>query len=188
MTRPGKLSAMKHAVILLGLGLLGCHESIPSGPLQPPEPAVHICTAMPCSSQATITARMTPAVAARGTHTFRIEGAEHPITCVVEFAGEQSRVFAECAGGGASLHFGPVMRSVEVPSPVPGTVMVGEVPVEGEFSWSVDVYGTPGELRVVHTFDGREISNRNITLSYHESRPNGPGCEPVCQAAEATLN
>jgi hypothetical protein len=40
--------------------------------------------------------------------------------------------------------------------------------------------------KAVHTTGGRTIVDRTASLTYQATRPNGPGCEPVCQAASET--
>lgn len=141
------------------------------------------CPLLPCSSSATLRATLTPAAATLGEHAFAIEADGVASTCKVQLTSISNIVHGTCTGN-VGVHLGPVMRGKEMK--IGGMVGYTEEPVPGQFEWKLTVYGQPRSVRVVHTTGGRTIVDRTASLTYQEARPNGPGCEPVCQTASAT--
>jgi hypothetical protein len=60
-------------------------------------------------------------------------------------------------------------------------------PIANQYELTLSTFGKPTTLRLVLTRDGEELISENRELSYTESRPNGPDCEPVCQQAQVDL-
>jgi hypothetical protein len=60
-------------------------------------------------------------------------------------------------------------------------------PIPDRYLASLTLYGTPSTLIVVLERDGTPILDESSTLRYQSERPNGPGCEPLCQQAGANL-
>jgi hypothetical protein len=141
------------------------------------------CTELPCSSAAALRATLTPAAATVGEHVFALEVDGIASTCTAQLTSLTALAHGRCTSN-AGVHIGPVMRSKEMR--VAGMVGYTEEPVPGQFEWSLTVYGQPQRVRVVHTTGGRTIVDRTASLTYQATRPNGPGCEPVCQAASET--
>jgi hypothetical protein len=61
-------------------------------------------------------------------------------------------------------------------------------PVADQYELTLSAFGTPTTLTLVLTRDGEELVSENRELTYTESRPNGPDCEPVCRQAQAELS
>jgi hypothetical protein len=54
-------------------------------------------------------------------------------------------------------------------------------PLEGQYSLQLSAFGTPKRMQVRVERDGALVAERDLTLTYTASRPNGPDCEPVCR-------
>lgn len=161
--------------ILVGLSAAGCLGCQPA----------RVCTEKGCPDAATITAKLSAAGAPLGAHTFEISVDDAPCRCTVEFTSLESTAQGECTVPGLSLRLGPRMRGVEETRQIggQGVVMHTEVPVAGEFEWSISFAGHPKSVRVVHSHGGKTLVQQTADLVYSETRPNGEGCEPVCKRA-----
>lgn len=148
-----------------------------------PKGADRPCPGLPCSAQASLRAALTPESAPLGEHTFALDVDGVASTCKVNFTSLTSLAHGECTIN-ANVYVGPVMRGKD--TKLGDTVMHTEEPVPGQFEWSLTVYGQPKQVRVIHTVAGRTIADHTAKLTYHEHRPNGAGCEPVCQQASET--
>jgi hypothetical protein len=60
-------------------------------------------------------------------------------------------------------------------------------PIPDRYSGSLTLQGTPAVLVVIVERDGQILSNETLKPAYQASRPNGPGCEPLCRQARAEL-
>lgn len=60
-------------------------------------------------------------------------------------------------------------------------------PIAGEYVVQLSVQGTPASVRVVLELGGMVLLDRSFTPAYQETRPNGPGCPPVCRQASVKL-
>ncbi len=145
--------------------------------------AEHVCTEKACRSSATVLALLSPAAAALGEHRFAIEVDGAAITCTVQLTSLTAVASGTCTGK-AEVRIGPMMRGKE--TKVGEVVEYTEEPVPGQFAWTLTFEGEPSRAHVVHTTSGRTIVDRTASFGYHPFRPNGPGCEPVCQAANVT--
>jgi hypothetical protein len=56
-------------------------------------------------------------------------------------------------------------------------------PIPGRYTEEITVMGRPESVRVRVTVDGAVVLDRTESPSYEESRPNGPGCDPLCHQA-----
>jgi hypothetical protein len=157
-----------------------------SGGKEPKPQVSRTCTEMACQNAGTIDTKLTAAGAALGKHEFAIEVDGAAQTCTVEFTVATQLAYASCSEPSTSLWFGPVMRGVDVPLEVDGQVSVvhGEEPVPGEFQWQLSLLGTPAKAHVIHSHAGSVLLDQTAEFdSYSDYRPNGEGCEPVCQQA-----
>lgn len=186
------MSAARRALALfvVAIGVAGCGgggTGGSSGGTEPSaEPGEHqVCTMLPCLDHVAIVTELSAAQAATGLHRFRIEADGTTVTCTVNHTDATATDFADCDGS-ASLHLGPRTQMVEVPSPVPGTVMVTAQAVPGVFQWGLELSGQPASVRVVHELNGVVLRDQSATPTYREERPNGRHCEPVCQQASIT--
>jgi hypothetical protein len=144
------------------------------------------CTEIGCRSPlAVITGRIALPAVPLGAHRFDIEAGGVSQSCTVVYTSNASSIQATCTGDG-ELFFGPATRNVEDTSAVPGVVGVRIEAIPGEYTWQLTLTGSPASVRVTHVLDGRELAQRSSALVYTENRPNGPGCEPLCQQASLT--
>jgi hypothetical protein len=60
-------------------------------------------------------------------------------------------------------------------------------PIPDQYSLSGWFYGTPSTLAVSLERDGAELVEETHSLSYEESRPNGPECDPICRQASVDI-
>jgi hypothetical protein len=168
-----------HVVFSLGAVLtgVGCQHV---GSSTTDDGTPRACTEMGCSDSAMITAKLSPAGAPLGTHSFALEIDGKPQTCTVEFTREIETAHGQCPEG-AFLLFGPAMQGTE--TSMDGVVGYTEEPIPGEFRWQLTIFGQPTKVHVVHTHDGKTILDQAASLTYTDFRPNGPECEPVCKSA-----
>ncbi|WP_437950762.1 hypothetical protein WME98_08080 [Sorangium sp. So ce296] len=85
----------------------------------------------------------------------------------------------DCAAGRALTCSGPSLLIGESGCALP--------PSAHGFS-EIQMSSAPGQVTVEISRDGTSLAEADFSPSYVESRPNGPGCEPVCRSASATLN
>ncbi|WP_437567769.1 hypothetical protein [Sorangium sp. So ce542] len=84
-----------------------------------------------------------------------------------------------CAAGRALTCSGPSLLIGESGCALP--------PSAHGFS-EIQMRSAPRQVTVEVSRDGASLVKADFSPSYVESRPNGPGCEPVCRSASATLN
>ncbi|MFZ5895766.1 MAG: hypothetical protein ACOY0T_32215 [Myxococcota bacterium] len=60
-------------------------------------------------------------------------------------------------------------------------------PIPGRYVLQATVLGTPKDIAVIIRRDDAEIINRNLTLQYSITQPNGPECGPTCHQASADV-
>lgn len=61
------------------------------------------------------------------------------------------------------------------------------LPKDAQGFGDITVNGYVNELSVTITHDGEPIARRSLAPRYNSSRPNGPGCDPVCCQAREEL-
>jgi hypothetical protein len=59
-------------------------------------------------------------------------------------------------------------------------------PIAGQFSETVTLAGTPGQVHVWQTVDDAAILDAAVAPQYADVRPGGPDCEAICRQASAT--
>lgn len=60
-------------------------------------------------------------------------------------------------------------------------------PIPGQYELRFFAFQEPDRLRLTLNRDGAELLSEDRRLTYAESRPNGPDCEPVCRQAQVKL-
>jgi len=60
-------------------------------------------------------------------------------------------------------------------------------PIADHYTLGMEVSGTPKQLRFKLERDGATLVDETVEPSYQETRPNGPGCAPVCRQATVPL-
>ncbi|MBN8609730.1 MAG: hypothetical protein J0L92_04070 [Deltaproteobacteria bacterium] len=174
-------------VVLVLVSLVGCgsREPAPSSGASP-DPG-RPCTAMACLDEGAVVLRYDAAHFRTGAHHFEITADGQTVRCDAQLTSLTETVFATCDGR-AQVHVGAETRMVEVQLPgMPGVVGATAEVVEGRFHATITVYTTPASIHVVHTIDGAPHADRTASLTYAEHRPNGPGCDPVCQQGRVEL-
>lgn len=113
-------------------------------------------------------------------------GAWQPGAYVFAFTVDGAAV--RCSG---SLPLKPCDAGPSLVCDVEGRVQIGEsgcaLAADAQGFSDVQIHGSPAQVEVSLTRDGQELSRAALTPTYAESRPNGPGCEPVCRGASAKL-
>jgi hypothetical protein len=59
------------------------------------------------------------------------------------------------------------------------------VPIAGRFFEDITVTGKPAQLHVRLTVNGAAVLDQSEAPRYTSNQPNGPGCDPICQQADA---
>ncbi|HEY3496371.1 MAG TPA: hypothetical protein VGK73_16840, partial [Polyangiaceae bacterium] len=60
-------------------------------------------------------------------------------------------------------------------------------PVPDQYYLNAWFYGTPSSVDVALARGGDELIEETQALTYEESRPNGPECEPLCRQASVEI-
>lgn len=60
-------------------------------------------------------------------------------------------------------------------------------PVADEYTLEIGLPGTPSSVEIQLERDGATLVDDTQALSYKETRPNGPGCGPVCRQASVVV-
>jgi len=60
-------------------------------------------------------------------------------------------------------------------------------PVAGQWLLHVSAQGIPESLQLRIERDDRVLLERTQKLDYEQSRPNGPGCEPLCRQSDVVV-
>ncbi len=68
-----------------------------------------------------------------------------------------------------------------------GAVSQSCEPVADQYELTLSAFGEPTTLTLVLSRDAEELLSENRALTYTESRPNGPDCEPLCRQAQLEL-
>jgi hypothetical protein len=110
-------------------------------PASPPPPG-RPCTAMPCTDGLDLILRLGPEDAGVGVHRFELTLDERSVQCELAVATLGQVVDGAC-GDGIGIHLGARTRTVELPSPVPGAVMIGSEPVPGEYEARIEICRFP---------------------------------------------
>ena len=193
---PTKAPTMLITLGLLALAGAGCElidELRPPpgggggpGPGTPPEPP-RACTLIGCHDQLTVNVEPSSGLFPAGMHVLTVEvPGQASRTCEVVFnpAPGNTAQAAKCSPG---------VRAIFLQKQSCTTVQrggaVGQVcePIPGKFEEQIAIDGTPGEVRLTQTANGTTILDQRLSPTYVDTRPNGPGCEPVCRQATGNV-
>jgi hypothetical protein len=155
----------------------------------------HACTLADCSDGAIITLRTANGEWPAGTYTAELTVDGKPGTCTVSVppppvcapytvetlactsvrgtCASASNLFDGFTGFGLTAE----EKCVTIPSGVSCTL------IPGQFHWSIGLGGTPAQVAVTVSRDGRPFVTETVALQYKAVRPNGPDCEPTCHRA-----
>lgn len=162
-------------VVALCLSLAGCD----GGPFRS-----KACTLIGCHDQFSATVTASSAEFPAGEHTVTVTTEAGTMSCSFVVPLEMT------AGGGVKA---PSCMPGLTVSVGPGTVCTEMVdggvrslrcdPIPGQLKETISVSGAPSSVRVQQSVAGTTILDRSVTPTYNESRPNGPGCDPLCRQA-----
>lgn len=62
-----------------------------------------------------------------------------------------------------------------------------DLPAPSHTFWSASFQGYPKLVKASAFHDGKPIGSAELTPQYARTQPNGPGCAPICCAAEGEL-
>jgi hypothetical protein len=163
--RPRSLAS---ALLVLLLGACSKGQTNPDGPDDGPR----MCTEMGCVDGLRLElAKATAWAPGSYVFTFALDGA--PVTC------SGSLPLKACEAGPS------------LTCDVPDRVQIGEsgcaLPPEQHGFSDIQIRAAPAKVGVDIARDGQPLGGAELTPTYVESRPNGPGCDPVCHGATARV-
>lgn len=162
------LRALSAAAIVLSLSACAKDQNGPAGPGEPGR----ACTEIGCMNGLRIELKKAGAWAPGAyTFAFTLDGAA-----------------VNCSG---ALPLKPCEAGPSLTCDVADRVAIGEsgcaLPADGHGFADVQVTGEPKEVKLTISRDGQAVASAELRPTYTESRPNGPGCEPVCRNAAETI-
>jgi hypothetical protein len=149
------------------------------------------CTLIGCVDQFSASVRRADGAFPSGTHRVEVLADGASLSCTFTFPSETASsagyVYAACPAG-LMVSVSPEVVCTDVRSD--GAVSHQCEPVLGRFIESISLTGTPAQVHAWQYVDDAAILDVAAAPSYEESRPNGPGCAPVCRQASVawTLN
>jgi hypothetical protein len=167
-------------VLMAGVVWLGaCGAGLPGG-------GVHTCPEIGCQDQFTATVHDANGALPTGMHALTVTAGGAVLRCVFTVP------LPTRPGGGtagldcpAGLQVQVIPKITCVTTSTPSAKTQSCMPVAGELDELITVMGNPASLHVTQTVDGATYLDQTVTPTYTTSRPNGPGCEPLCSQASA---
>jgi hypothetical protein len=163
---------------LAGLALASCSASpFSSG----------ACTEIGCIDQFHATVTSASGAVPNGTHVLTVTADGATASCTFSVPGQTS------AGGGTFQPQcpPPILAAITraqscTTTQTSTTSSVQCTPIPDHFAEEISISGAPVTLHVSLTVNGAVVLDRTTTPSYVATRPNGPGCEPLCHQASAS--
>ena len=154
-------------------------SSLPDGDL--------ICTLIGCEDELRATVTVDATMVPAGTHTIRVTAGGTTVgSCTFPFPPPDVTLgvgtVEQCSGG--------LMMDI-FPAEVCTTTQTATVssdqcqPLDGKFTETLTVAGTPATVRVQQLVGATMISDQTISPTYVTNQPNGPLCGPTCHQAAA---
>jgi hypothetical protein len=167
-------------MLVAGVVWLGaCGAGLPGG-------GAHACSDVGCEDQFTATVHDANGALPSGMHALTVTAGAAILRCVFTVP------LATLPGGGtaglncpAGLQVQVLPKTTCVTSTTPSSKMQACTPVAGKLDELIIIAGKPASLHVTQTIDGATYLDQTVTPTYTTSRPNGPGCEPLCSQASA---
>lgn len=155
----------------------------PPGATPPPR----ACTAIGCGHELSITLRPTEGTFAAGKHTVAVSTSEGgpAKVCTFDFPIGSPSAGSPCTGGMSLLVYQRTSCTTTTGSG--GSVSQTCDPLAGQFEARLTLPGTPARVQVVQRTAAGPIVVRELAPVYRDSRPNGPGCPPICRQAAVEL-
>jgi hypothetical protein len=164
-----------------------CH----SAPSQAPLPRA--CTMMGCEDQASFAVRSPSAAWPPGAYVVALTVDGQAYSCPLQLPSDlpAQGVVASiaCQGPGAVPPQLSLMQdSICTEQRTSEAISQSCLPVPDRYTIEGRVAGTPAALVVDIQRDGQAVLHRPLTLEYAETRPNGPGCDPLCKQSRTELD
>jgi hypothetical protein len=149
------------------------------------------CTEIGCGDGASLSLKA-PGTWRAGRYVFGFEMGGQSFTCTAQLPADLPGVGVvrslPCTGADAgAFNAAFVQETVCMEQRSRDAVSESCTPLPGRFTLQVDIRGTPEVVGVRVERDGVEVTAQDVALAYQESRPNGPGCEPICRQSRAEL-
>ena len=168
------------SIVALAFGALGCDGSA----IGSPGGGEMVCTDIGCNDQFSASVTMDATLVPAGTHTVNVAADGVAMSCSFAFppADSTGEMAAQCSNG----------LTVFVEANLVCTTMQSAmgsweacVPIDGKFTESIWVSGTPSVVQVQQLVAGTVILDETVSPTYQTNQPNGPGCAPICHQATA---
>ncbi len=143
-----------------------------------------VCTDIGCEDQFSATVTMDATLVPAGTHTVDVVADGAAMSCTFSFppADSTGGLPAQCSSG-LTVFVQPA--TVCTTTQTATTASQQCQPIEGKFTESIWVSGTPSVVQVQQLVDGTVILDQTVSPTYQTSEPNGPGCGPICHQGGA---
>jgi hypothetical protein len=142
------------------------------------------CTEIGCVDSLSVTVRPQEGSFPAGQHELFVATAEGGPArhCTIALPGTGSNGFATgtCVGG-VSLSVSPQVTCTTSSSG--NAVSQSCLPIPGKFEEQIGITGTPARVRIIQRTSTGTFIDRELAVTYKDTRPNGAGCPPLCRQA-----
>jgi hypothetical protein len=164
----------------LTLGLIAAGASCSGGDQTP-----KACTLIGCADNFTASAQRADGSIPDGAHRIEVlvDGTTLKCAFTLPLATLQSGGTAQpTCDAGLTVTVVPAMVCIQTEGPS-GTSSQTCNTIPGKFVETLTLSGAPGQVHVWQYVDDAPILDVAVAPQYADSRPNGPGCPPVCRQA-----
>jgi hypothetical protein len=140
----------------------------------------HSCAGVGCVDGATLTFRTATAAWTAGTYTVDLNVDGNPAMCTLVVADPPSGSVQGTCSSGDTLVLEQEVSCTQTCSS--GGCSGSCAPIPGQFHQTLTFNGTPIQVAITVSRDGRQLVQDNVRLRYVASEPNGAGCG-VCHQA-----
>lgn len=163
---------------------LACAALACGGAIGSPLGGEMVCTDVGCQDQFSATVTMGATLIPAGTHTVDVVADGAAMSCTFSFPPDASTggAAAQCSSGLTVL-----VQPATVCTTTRSATAVSQQcqPIDGKFTESIWVPGTPKVVQVQQLVGGTVILDQTVSPTYQTNQPNGPGCGPICHQAGA---
>lgn len=146
------------------------------------------CTEIGCGDHLglTIAPRDRPWSEGRYELSLTLDGQTHVCDFAFPNPASASAIVEIACNPAASVHLEPSVLCTEMKRP-DGSRSESCAPLPDRAKLRASFSGTPSQVCITLVHDGAAVLDQQQQIRYRRERPNGPGCEPVCQQAELEL-
>jgi hypothetical protein len=143
-----------------------------------------VCSDVGCEDQFSASVTMDATQIPAGTHTIDVMADGAAMSCTFSFPPDPSTggIAAQCPSG-LTVLVQPATVCTTTQSRTAASQQCQ--PIDGKFTESIWVSGTPKMVQVQQLVGGTAILDQTVSPTYQTNEPNGPGCGPICQQASA---